>query len=338
MKAKVHRHKSALLFCVLGSVAVLITATLSIVFGSASIPFADVWNAIWHFEPTNMNHQIIADLRLPRTLADMLVGAALAVAGAIMQGMTRNPLADGGILGINAGAAFALSLCLAFMPKVRYSAVVLFCFLGAAFAALIVYGLTGLRHGKQSPMRLALAGTAVGTLLSSVSQALALHYKVGQDITFWTAGGVAGVRMSQLSMVAPFMLVALVAAVWLSPGLSLLSLGEEAAKGLGLRIGRTKALCILTVLLLAGSAVALAGPIAFVGLIVPHLVRRFIGVDYRKIIPCSMVLGCLLMLAADVASRMVNRPTETPVGLLFAVIGVPFFLYISRRGKGDINA
>lgn len=312
-------------------------AVLSLLLGSTSIPAADVRDALFAFDSGNMNHLIVWDLRIPRTLGDILVGAALATAGGVMQGMTRNPLADSGILGINAGAVFALSLCLALLPSIHYSVVVGFSFVGAAFATLVVYGLTGLNHGKQSPVRLVLAGVAVGTLLSALSQAVALHFNVGQEVTFWTAGGVAGIRMNQVLSVAPCVLAALAGAVALSPSLSLLGLGEETATGLGLRPGRIKTLCMLVVLILAGSAVALAGPVAFVGLIVPHIVRKFVGADYRRIVPLSIVTGSLSVLLADVISRLINQPHETPIGLVFAVVGVPFFLYISRKGKGEIG-
>lgn len=324
-------------FIIIGVVLIFFASLLSIVFGSAGIPFSDAWNAFFAFDSTNMNHQIIWDLRLPRTLGDILVGAAFAVAGGLMQGMTRNPLADSGILGINAGAAFALALSLAFLPSMDQITVVVCSFLGAAFSTMIVYGLTGFNHGKQSPIRLVLAGTAVNTLLAAISQAVALHFKVGQEVTFWTAGSVAGIRMEQILYVAPFILLALILAIFLSPSLSLLSLGEEAAKGLGLKVGKTKMLCMLAVLLLSGSAVSLAGPIAFVGLIIPHIVRKIVGVDYRNVLPCSAILGSLAMLVADVISRLINIPRETPIGLVFAVIGVPFFLYISRKGKEEVH-
>lgn len=337
MNAQPDKRMNTAWFIGFGSIAVLFAAVLSVLFGSAKIELSEVWAAVASFDAANSNHQVIVDLRIPRTIGDILVGASLAVAGAVMQGMTRNPLADSGILGINSGAAFALSLSLALLPKANYAAVVGFSFAGAAFATLVVYGLTGLNHGKQSPVRLVLAGTAVGTFLSAVSQAVALHYNVGQEVTFWTAGGVAGIRMSQIAQATPFILAALVLAVVLSRSLSLLSLGEDAARGLGLNIRLVKTLCMLAVLVLAGASVSLAGPIAFVGLIVPHIVRSLVGVDYRRIIPCSIVMGSLSMLVADLISRLINAPHETPVGLVFAVIGVPFFLYISRKGGRKIG-
>lgn len=332
------KHRSITLYLLLGSAGVVIAAALSLLLGSADIPAEDVFGALFRYDAENMNQLIVWDLRIPRTIGDILVGAALAVSGAIMQGMTRNPLADSGILGINSGATFALSLCLALLPSVNYSVVVGFSFAGAAAATAVVYGLTGLNHGKQSPLRLVLAGTAVGTFLSALSQAVALHYNVGQEVTFWTAGGVAGIRLNQVLQVLPFVLVALVAALLLSPSLSLLNLGEDAATGLGLHPGRIKALCMLAVLVLSGSAVALAGPISFVGLIIPHIVRRFVGVDYRKIIPASIIFGSLSMLLADLISRLINPPHETPVGLVFAVLGVPVFLAICRKDRRGIGA
>lgn len=255
------------------------------------------------------------------------------MSGAIMQGMTRNSLADAGILGINAGAVFALSLCLALMPAVSQSVVVFSCFIGAAATTFLVYGLTGLQHGKQSPVRLALAGTAVATLFSALSQAVALHYQVGQEVTFWIAGGVAGIQFSQLAWALPFIVLALAGALVVSRSLSVLSIGEEAARGLGISVEQTKFICMLIVLILAGAAVSLSGPISFAGLMVPHIVRAFTGPDYRKIIPGSMVFGSFVMLSADLLARIINPPHETPVGLVFAVFGVPFFLYLTRTGR-----
>ncbi len=324
-----------ILFLSLGCIVVLGTTILSVFLGSIELPFHEVSNALFQFDPNNVNHQIIRTLRIPRTLADMAIGAAFAVSGAIMQGMTRNPIADSGILGINYGASFALSLCLALGVSINYSVVVLFSLLGAGFATCVVYGLTGINHGKQSPVRLVLAGTATGLFLSSLSQAIALHFGVAQEVTFWTVGGVAGISMVQIASTAPFIIAALIGSLVLSRSLSLLSIGEASAKGLGLNIGRTKTLCMILVLVLAGSAVAMAGPVSFVGLIIPHIVRAFVGVDYRKIIPGCIIWGAAAVLMADLASRLINPPHETPLGLIFAIVGVPFFLYLSRRKGGE---
>ncbi len=313
-------------FLVLSVIAVLVTAVLSVFLGSTDISWQTVLQAL--FAPDMSSHQQIAvvDLRLPRTLGDILVGAGLAVSGAIMQGVTRNPLADSGLLGINAGASFALALCLAFLTHVSFGFTILASFAGAAVSMLAVFGILLLRHRNLDSARLVLAA------LAALTQGIAILTNTGQSLTFWTAGGVAGIRMEQLRVAAPVMILALAGSILLSSKLSILSLGDEAAQGLGLDLNRTKSAALILVLLLSGSAVALAGPVSFVGLLVPHMVRHVVGSTYQAIIPASMTAGSVFMLVADLVSRTVNAPAETPVGLIFAVIGVPVFIAISRRG------
>lgn len=271
MKAGGHRKR--IWFLLAGSAAVIIAAALSVLYGSTGIPAKQVLEAVLHPDMANRQHIVIQELRIPRTLGCMLVGASFASAGAIMQGVTRNPLADSGLLGINAGASFALALCLAFLPGLGFTGVVGFSFLGAAAAMTAVYGLMSLKRRKTDPVRLVLAGSAVSIFLSSLSQGVSIFYNIGYDLTFWTAGGVAGIRTRQLQLAGPVILAGLLAALALSGRVSMLSLGEDAARGLGLRVERSRLLCLFVVLLLAGGAVALAGPVAFVGLMVPHVVR-----------------------------------------------------------------
>lgn len=286
-------------FLVLSVIAVLVTAVLSVFLGSTDISWQTVLQAL--FAPDMSSHQQIAvvDLRLPRTLGDILVGAGLAVSGAIMQGVTRNPLADSGLLGINAGASFALALCLAFLTHVSFGFTILASFAGAAVSMLAVFGILLLRHRNLDSARLVLAGLAVSLFLTALTQGIAILTSTGQSLTFWTAGGVAGIRMEQLRVAAPVMILALAGSILLSSKLSILSL---------------------------------AGPVSFVGLLVPHVVRHVVGGTYQAIIPASMTAGSVFMLVADLVSRTVNAPAETPVGLIFAVIGVPVFIAISRRG------
>lgn len=324
-------------FLAAGIAAVILAAALSVFYGSTKIPFETVLQALRAPDMTDQQQIIIHELRIPRTIGCILVGAAFAVAGAIMQGVTRNPLADSGLLGINAGASFALAVCLAFLPSLSFSGVVLFSFLGAAVAMVVVYGLMSIKHRKLDPVRLVLTGSAVSVFLSSLSQAISIFYNIGYDLTFWTAGGVAGIRAKQLTFAAPVILVGLLLSLLLSRQISLLSLGDDVARGLGLEIDRIRTLCLFVVLLLAGGAVALAGPVAFVGLLVPHVVRFFVGADYRAIIPSSMLAGAFCMLAADLISRTINAPSETPVGLVFAVVGVPFFIWTARKEERSLD-
>ncbi|CAI8967679.1 Iron(3+)-hydroxamate import system permease protein FhuB [Brevibacillus sp. IT-7CA2] len=319
-----------------GVFALILGMFLSVSFGAADIHFAVVWEAIFQFNPDITQHQIIQEIRLPRLLGGAMVGASLAVAGAIMQGMTRNPLADSGLLGLNAGAGFVLALCFAFFPGLPFMYLILYSFLGAGVGAGMVYGIGSLAKGGLTPVRLVLAGAALTALLSALSEGIALYFKIGQDLAFWYAGGVAGTKWFQLEVMFPWILAALIGAMMLSRSITMLSLGEDVAKGLGQRTALVKLAGMIIVLILAGSAVAVVGAVGFVGLIVPHLTRFLVGVDYRWIIPCSAILGSLLVVFADLAARMVNPPYETPLGALIALIGVPFFLYLARKERREM--
>lgn len=325
------------LFLIGGAVAVVLAAGLSLFFGSTAIAPDQVIGALLSPDMANQEHVAILELRGPRTVGCILVGAAFAVAGAVMQGVTRNPLADSGLLGINAGAAFALALCLALLPGMSFTGVVLCSFAGAAFALAVVFGTVSLRRRSVDPVLLVLAGCAVGLFLTALAQGVAIFFHIGYSLTFWTAGGVAGIRAESLALAAPFIVAALLAACVLSRRVTVLSLGDEAAQGLGVKVGKSRALCLVTVLVLAGGAVALAGPVAFVGLMVPHVVRRFVGADYRAVIPASVVVGALFMLLADVAARTLMAPSEIPIGVIFAVVGVPFFIWCARREASGLD-
>lgn len=305
----------------------------SVTRGAAEIPLSSIWSALFHFNATDTQHLIVVDLRLPRVLASALAGASLAVAGAVMQGLTRNPMADSGLMGLNAGAAFALSICFAFFPDLPYLQLILLSFMGAAIGAGLTYGIASLQRGGATPMRLVLAGAAVSALLIALSQGIALYFDVAQNIMFWTAGGVAGSNWEQIRIMTPWIVVTLLGAIALSRSISIMSLGEDVAKSLGLNTQLINLLSAVVVLLLAGAAVAVVGAVGFVGLIVPHLARFLVGVDYRLIIPSSIVIGSLLMVLADLGARTLNPPFETPIGALIALIGVPFFLYLARKEK-----
>ncbi|WP_339177895.1 iron ABC transporter permease [Paenibacillus sp. FSL R5-0701] len=332
--AKIHTRPWAATLILTGGVLLLaLGMALSISFGAADIKLSVVWKAIFDFNPELTPHQIIWEIRLPRILGGAMVGACFAVAGAIMQGMTRNPLADSGLLGLNAGAGFALAVCFAFFPGLPFMYIIMYSFLGAGLGVLLVYGFGAASKSGLTPLRLVLAGAAVSAMLSALSEGIALYFRIGQDLAFWTAGGVAGTKWSQLEVMFPWVLAALIAGLLISRSITLLSLGEDIAVGLGQRTGLIKLIGLIVVLILAGTAVSVVGAVGFVGLIIPHLTRKLVGVDYRWIIPCSAVMGSLLLVFADLAARMINPPYETPIGALVALIGVPFFLYLARKER-----
>lgn len=321
---------------IVGLVALVLAIAVSISLGAADIKLTTIWDAISNFNIELTDHLVIREIRLPRVLGGAIVGACFAVAGALMQGMTRNPLADSGLMGLNAGAGFALAICFAFFPGIPYIYLILYSFLGAAIGAILVYGIGSFSKNGLTPLRLVLAGTAVSALLSAISQGIAIYFNIGQDLLFWTAGGVAGTTWSQLRIMAPWVAIALIGAIAISPSITLLSLGDEISKGLGLKTNMVKLIASIIVLMLSGVAVSVVGSVGFVGLIIPHLVRYLVGVDYRWIIPCSAVFGSLLVVLADLGGRIINPPYETPIGAIIALIGVPFFLYLAQKERREL--
>jgi iron complex transport system permease protein len=316
-----------------GAVAFAAMFVISIAFGAADISLKDTALALFS-NASNDAISVIREIRLPRELAAVLVGAALAVSGAIMQGMTRNPLADPGLLGLTAGANAALAITLAFIPAANYFGIMIACFIGAAVGAALVFGLGSVKRGGFSPFRIVLAGAAISAFLSALAEGIGIYFKISKDVSMWTAGGLIGTTWGQLKVISPFIAVSLVIALLLARQLSILSLSEEAAIGLGQKTMQTKALLFVAITMLAGAAVALAGNMAFVGLLVPHIVRAIVGVDYRHIIPMSAIAGAIFMLFADLLGRTVNAPFETPVAAIVAMLGLPFFLLIVRKGGG----
>ncbi|MFK4825591.1 FecCD family ABC transporter permease [Paenochrobactrum sp. BZR 588] len=324
--------------CILLTGVVLLLAALlfSASSGAANIAFFDILQAIFAFDIAKQDHLILREFRIPRVLASALVGAALGTAGALMQGMTRNPLASPSLMGLNAGAGLMLALGLAFYPSLDFSWLICLSFLGAALGVAIVFMVGSAQRGGLTPVRLALAGAAISAFFGALTSFIIVYFKIGQDILFYSAGGVQGVQESQLLFVTPWIVAGLTGAVLLSRSVTLLSLGQDVALGLGLNILHARILISFVILLLAGCSVALAGGIGFVGLLIPHVSRFMFGLDYRWIIPGSLVSGALLLVLADFGARMINPPYETPVGLITALIGVPFFLALAWRDERGI--
>ncbi|MFS0878747.1 FecCD family ABC transporter permease [Metabacillus niabensis] len=325
----------SLVILIFGIVLLFFSIIVSIHFGAADLTYHDVLNAIFHYDLHNSAHVIIHELRLPRAIAAVFVGAALAVSGAIMQGMTRNPLASPSIMGVTAGASFLIAISLALIPGITHLGLMSFSFIGAGLGAALVFGISSLSKGGITPVKLALAGSAITSLLSSLSTATGIKFNISKDISYWYAGGISSVQPQHIQFALPFIIGGLVLSLFLSRSISILSLGEDVAKGLGQNTSIVKLFGTIVVLLLTGAAVSIAGMIGFIGLVIPHITRFIVGTDYRWIIPFSAVLGGILLIVADIVGRMVNAPYETPVGAITAIIGVPFFLYLARKeGRG----
>ncbi|ANY68451.1 ferrichrome ABC transporter permease [Paenibacillus sp. BIHB 4019] len=304
--------------------------------GAKEIDLHAVWTAVFDYNASLTPHQIIHELRLPRVLGAALTGMAFAVAGAIMQGVTRNPMADTGLLGVNAGAAFVVALCFALLPALSYSQLMLLSFVGAALSTLFIMLLGSAAPGGLTSLRLTIAGAVVAAILHSLSTGIAIYFDLSQDLAFWYAGGVAGIKWMHLKLLAPVILAGLAGAMLLGRPITFLSLGEEAATGLGIKTARIRILGLLIAVVLAGASVSAAGSIAFVGLVIPHIARRIVGVDYRFVLPFSALLGGSLLVWADYASRMVNPPREFAIGAMVAMVGVPFFLYLARKERREL--
>lgn len=309
---------------------------IAMAFGAADVGMKDVWLALTS-SATSDHISIIRDIRLPREIAAIFVGAALAVSGAIMQGMTRNPLADPGLLGLSAGAYAALAVTITFMPSANYFLTMIACFIGATIGALLVFGIGSMKRGGFSPLRIVLAGSAVSAFLYAIAEGLGLYFKISKDISMWTAGGMVGTTWTQLKIIVPFIVMGMIIAIFLSRQLTILSLNEEVGVGLGQNIIKIKILLFIVIIILAGSSVALVGNMTFIGLMIPHIVRAIVGTDYRFILPMSATAGATFMLFADTIGRTLNAPYETPVVAIVAMLGLPFFLVIVRKGGNALS-
>ena len=314
-----------------GILLLLLGLAISTTQGAAELSVNNVYQALFTYDASVYDHLIIRTVRLPRVVAGAVIGAGLATAGAIMQGLTNNPLASPGILGINAGAAFAVVVgvyLLGSPPLLVYGFLAI---LGAAVAAVIVYTLGSLGQGGATPVKLTLAGVIFAMFTSAFTTAiLVLDRNTFDQIRFWTVGSLSGRDWEMVVWLGPIVAVGLVGALLLSRQITTISLGQDIAKGLGQNTSRVKALAAVAVILLAGGSVALAGPVGFVGLIVPHVARVICGVDYRWILPYTAVTGALLVTLADSLGRVIQRPQEIPIGVMLAFVGAPFFIYLAR--------
>ncbi|MER6017908.1 FecCD family ABC transporter permease [Streptomyces anulatus] len=321
-----------LLWLLLSVLALAAVMVASVALGSRDVPWSDVVAALGGADDTL--GRAAATKRIPRTVLAVVIGAALGLAGGVMQGVTRNPLADPGILGVNMGASLAVVTAVAFFGLTSPTGYIWTAIAGAAFSALFVYTVGTLGRGGATPLKLALAGAATSAAFASLVSAIILpRNDIAGSFKLWQIGGVGGASFERIGQVMPFLAVGFAVCLLSARALNSLALGDELAAGLGERVAVARAVAALGAVLLCGAATAVAGPIGFVGLVVPHTCRLLVGVDHRWLLPLSTVLGAILLTAADVVGRIVARPSEIDVGIVTALIGAPFFIYIVRRQK-----
>ncbi len=318
-----------------GATALLVAAVVaSLAFGAKALPLATVVDALVGFDPAQPDHLVVRELRLPRTIVGLVVGVALGVAGALMQAITRNPLADPGILGVNAGASLAVVLAIWRLHTSDVDTLVWFAFAGAAVASVVVYLLGSLGRGGVTPVRLTLAGAALSALLFALTRAVTLLDQATLDqFRFWAVGSLTGRDTDVAWSVGRFVLVGVLLAIGLTRPLNAIGLGDDAAAGLGVNVGVTRMLSGVAIVLLCGAAVAAVGPIAFVGLVVPHAVRTAVGPDQRWLLAGCALTGPAVLLACDTVGRLVARPGEVQVGIMTAALGGPAFVLLTRRAR-----
>ncbi|MFJ1649425.1 FecCD family ABC transporter permease [Streptomyces sp. NPDC088258] len=310
--------------------AVVMVASLAL--GSRVVSWSDVWSALGGADASL--EQAAVTTRVPRTVLAVVIGAALGLSGCVMQGVTRNPLADPGILGVNMGASLAVVSAVAFFGLTSPTGYVWVATAGAALSALFVYTVGTIGRGGATPLKLALAGAATSAAFASLVSAVVLpRNDIAGSFRLWQIGGVGGASFDRTGQVLPFLLVGFAVCLLSGRALNSLALGDELAAGLGERVAFVRAVAALGAVLLCGASTAVAGPIAFVGLVVPHTCRLLVGVDHRWLLPFSALLGASLLTAADVVGRVVARPAEVDVGIVTALIGAPFFIWIVRRQK-----
>ncbi|WP_067497192.1 iron chelate uptake ABC transporter family permease subunit [Actinoplanes sp. TFC3] len=308
---------------------------LSIALGTRNVPLHTVWDAFLHYANTD-DQAIVRDLRVPRTILGLLAGVAFGLSGAVIQAVTRNPLADSQVLGINAGAALFVVFAVGVLGLTSLSQYMWFGFLGVAFALTLVYLLGSMGRGGATPVRLTLAGIALGAVMDGLSNGIRLVRPRAFDyLRFWDIGALGGRPVDVAVTILPFVAAGLVLAMIVARSLNAVALGDDLARTLGASIGRTRVLATISVMVLTGAATAAVGPIGFVGLMVPHVVRWIVGPDQRWIFVYTTVLGPVLLLVADIVGRLVVRPGELRVGVVTAFVGAPVLIWYVRKSKAS---
>ncbi|WP_096190181.1 FecCD family ABC transporter permease [Evansella halocellulosilytica] len=315
----------------------LLSFAASIILGYTPVTVDQAISSFLSYDEESIEHIVVLSDRLPRAIIGSVVGASLAIAGTLMQALTRNPLASPSIFGINQGAIFFIVIGIVFFSVSSLLSLMSLAFLGAAVAAIVVYFLGSLGRDGLTPIKIVLAGAAMSALLQSYTQGILVFDEAGlQDVLFWLAGSVSGRSLDMLFPILPLIGTAMIITLFMGKAINLLVTGDDIAKGMGQNVALLKAMMGIIIVLLAGSSVAVVGAVGFIGLVIPHIARFFAGNDYRWVIPFSAILGAILLVGADVMARLVIMPQEVPIGVMTAIVGGPFFVYIARRGVSKL--
>lgn len=322
-------------YMIIGIIVLLMILMLTMRYGAVVIDIQEIINAFFRFDADNFTQVSVLNIRLPRFIADVIVGASLSIAGAIMQGTTKNPMADSGIMGISSGSTLGVVIVLAFFPgagrfeKMGISA------LGAGMVTLLIYVIAYAGKGRITSDRMVLSGMAISTLLSSLTTAIILKNGLMNEMIRYTSGSSANTIWKDIYIAAPFFLGGVIASIVIARSLTVMNLGEDVSKGLGANTTVIKTVSTIIVLILSAVAVIIIGPVGYIGLMIPYIARYMVGTDYRYVLPVCGVYGALFVSIVDFIAKNIHPGREFPIGLLITMIGVPFFVYVSRRQEGD---
>ena len=326
-------NKLTIIFIICSFVLLVGGLVLAIRLGSVHITFKDIWDSIFNYSET-LELMLVRDVRIPRALSVLITGGILGVTGAMLQGITRNPIAEPSILGISQGATLVIAIFYATGIGITTRNVMIASFIGAFITGLIVLSFISKKANNNSITKILLAGTAISTFFISLTTVIGLLSNQSQMIGFWVSGGFRNATWSDFKLVSIIGILGLIIAILLSPKINILNLGDDVAIGLGENPEKIRFITLMTMIPMCAAAVAVGKNIAFVGLIIPQIVRKILGEDYRRNIPCSFLLGSVLLTYADIAARMLFDPYETPIGIFTVLIGIPFFISVARKERG----
>ena len=326
-------NKRTIIFSIVSLLLLISGLTLAVRLGSVHIGFTDIWNSIFHYEET-LELMLVRDVRIPRALCVLLTGGILGVTGSMIQGVTRNPIAEPSILGVSQGATLVIAIFYAAGIAVNTTNVMIASLIGALITGLIVLGFLSKRANNASIAKILLAGTAMSTFFISLTTIIGLLSNQSQMIGFWVSGGFRNATWAEFTLVFVVGTIGFILAILLSPKINILNLGDDVAIGLGQNPEKIRFMTLMVMIPMCAAAVAVGKNIVFLGLIVPQIVRRVVGEDYRENIPCSFLLGATLLTYADIGARMLFDPYEIPIGIFTAIIGVPFFISVARKERG----